>query len=220
MESQTSSLQLKVLGVLIRMAREKARRTVPDVATRIGVTPARIRQYERGDREITMPELERLALFCETPLSFFLRSDIEPAEEKIQPPTEAEIRAHRALIGAKLKQARLAAGKTKEQFAKEMGYRTAQIVRYERGLKDLPIKELEKLANALNVSLTYFIEDRAANKETAALVDLEKLAQMTPEVRDFVLDPTNLPYVRLAMKFRELPKNKVKELGEVLLVVK
>jgi transcriptional regulator with XRE-family HTH domain len=220
MESETSNLQLKVLGVLIRMAREKSRRAIPDVAARIGVTPARIRQYERGDREITMPELERLALFVQVPLSFFLSNKVESLETKIQPPTEAEIRAHRAMIGAKLKQARLMAGKSKEQLAQDIGVRAATIVRYERGLKDIPITELERLAKVLHVTLMYFIEDRAANKETLALLDLEILAQMPDDVREFVIDPSNTPFLRMAMKFRDLPKNKLQELGEVMLVVR
>jgi transcriptional regulator with XRE-family HTH domain len=220
MEPETSNLQLKVLGVLIRMAREKSRRTIPDVATRIGVTPARIRQYERGDREITMPELERLALFLQVPLSFFLSGRVGSQENKVQPPTEAEIRAHRAMIGAKLKQARLSAGMAKEQLAQAMSVRAATIVRYERGLKDIPITELERLAQVLHVTLMYFIEDRSANKETAALLDLEKLSQMPPDLREFVLDPSNTPFLRMALKFRELPRNKLKELGEVMLVVR
>jgi hypothetical protein len=35
-------------------------------------------------------------------------------------------------------------------------------------------------------------------------------------VRAFVLDAGNLPYVRMAMKFTEMPADRLKELGEIL----
>ena len=63
MEPQTAVLQRKIIGVLILAAREKARRTVAQVAQQLSVTPARMRQYERGTRDISLPELVVAASF-------------------------------------------------------------------------------------------------------------------------------------------------------------
>lgn len=219
MEPQTSVLQRKIVGVLIRAAREKARRTTTQVAQRLGVTPARVRAFERGAREITLPELELLALYLQTPLSFFISGETAIEEEIPQPPTAEEMRTRRALIGAKLKQARLAAGKSKEECAQVIGRKPATIARYERGATDLPLSELDTLARFLNVNLYYFIESKD-DAVAANLLDLEKLARMPKDVRAFALDAGNLPYLRIAMKFRDLPTDKLQELGEIMLVMR
>jgi transcriptional regulator with XRE-family HTH domain len=211
-------LQRKINGVLIRAAREKARRTIKEVALRLGITPARVQQYERGMREMSLPELERLALFLQMPISFFVNGDSTVESAAPQPPNPAQTRARRAALGVKLKQARLAAGKSKEECALAIDRKVATIARYERGASEIPITELEHLAQFLNVNLFYFIEDPSSD-EAGGLMDLEKIARLSTEVRAFVLDPENLPYMRMAMKFRDLPTDRLKELGEILLVV-
>jgi transcriptional regulator with XRE-family HTH domain len=216
MESDTVVLQLKIIGVLMRAARERAHRTVNQVAQRLGVPPARVRQYERGTRSVSMPELEILSFYLRTPLTFFFDREAAFQEEIPQPPTEAEMRTRRALMGVKLKQARLAAGKTKEDCAQAIGRNLATIGRYERGMGDIPITELDRLANLLGVNLYYFAE----KKSVEDTLDLDKLARIPKEVRAFVLDSDNLAYVRMAMKFADLPSDRLKELGEILLVVR
>ncbi len=219
MKTDAVVLQRKIIGVLIRAAREKARRTIKEVALRLGVTPARVRQYERGSREISLPELEQLALFFQMPLSFFVNGETPIETQPPQPPTPAEARARRAALGVKLKQARLAAGKSKEECAQAIGRKAGTIGRYERGASDVPITELERLARFLQVNLYYFVEDRL-NEDASSLMDLEKMTRLPKEVRAFVLDSDNLPFMRMAMKFGDLPTDRLKELGEILLVVR
>lgn len=218
MEPQPAVLQRKIVGVLIRAARERARRTVAQLARRLGVTPARVRAYENGTREVSLPELELIALYLQTPLSFFLSGEITLEEPSSEPPSATELRARRALIGAKLKQARLAAGKSKEECAQAIGRTVSAISRYERGTTDIPLSELDALARALNVNLYYFVEREDAI--AGDVLDLERLARMPKDVRAFALDPTNLPYLRMAMKLRDLPSERLKELGEIMLVVR
>lgn len=212
-------LQRKIIGVLMRAAREKAHRTVNEVAHRLNVTPARIRAYERGNRDITLPELEVLALFLQTPLSFFFDADTRVVEAMPEPVRPEEMRTRRAMIGAKLKQARLTEGKSKEDCAQVIGRTPATLGRYERGLTDIPIVELERLAQFLRVNLHYFIERRPYETEMDVM-DLERLAKLPRDARAFALDAGNLPYLRMAMKFADLPTNRLKELGEILLVVR
>jgi len=218
MEPEPAVLQRKIVGVLIRAARERARRTVAQLARRLGVTPARVRAYESGKREVSLPELELIALYLQTPLSFFLSGEITLEEPSPESPTATEMRTRRALIGAKLKQARLAAGKSKEECAQAIGHTVATISRYERGATDIPLSELDTLARLLNVNLYYFVE--RADALASDVLDLERLARMPKEVRAFALDPSNLPYLRMAMKLRDLPSERLKELGEIMLVVR
>ncbi len=220
MEETAKLLQRKIIGVLIRAAREKARRTPKEVARRLGVTPARVRQWEGGAREVTLPELETLARFLNTPLSFFLEGDSMVAEIIPPPPALEQVRARLAAIGEKLKQARLAAGKSREDCAAVIDRKPSTISRYERGASDIPVTELDRLAQFLGVNLFYFLEPARGADDGSDLLDLEKLAHVPREVRAFVLDAANLPYLRMAVKFSDLPVDKLKELGEILLVVK
>jgi transcriptional regulator with XRE-family HTH domain len=220
MEPQTVVLQRKIVGVLIRAAREKARRTVAQVAQQLSVTPARMRQYERGSRDISLPELEFLALYLQTPLSFFVDGDQSAIKDEVtNPPTLDAIRARRTQLGAKLKQARLAAGKSRQECADKLGHGLALLGRYERGLADIPLSELEVLANLLNVNLFYFVEQQDG-PDTDEIAALERLARLPKDVRAFVLNTTSLPYLRMAMKFGDLPADRLKELGEIMLVVR
>ena len=219
MESNTVVLQRKIIGVLLRAAREKAHRTVTQVAQRLGVTPARVRAYERGTREIGLPELEILSVFLQTPISFFFDKEAVVEEPMPKPPTAAELRVRRALIGAKLKQARLVEGKTKEACAAAIERKPATIARYERGLTDIPITELDRLARFLHVTLHYFVESKPSDPDSSDVLNLEKLADLPKEVRTFALDSSNLIYLRMAMKFADLPADRLKELGEILMVI-
>lgn len=220
MGTQPLVFQRKIIGVLIRAAREKAHRSVKQVAQRLGVSPERVRQYELGTREISVPELENLALYLETPLSYFLNRESKIENEIPARMPAEQIKVLRAMAGAKLKQARLAAGKSKEECAQAIGRKPAMIGRYERGLADIPITELERLGLFLGVTLNYFLGDTVASQEPVDAAEAEKLARLPKDLRRFVLDPGNLPYLRMAVKFSDLPSDKLKELGEILLVVR
>ena len=218
MASDSVVLQRKIIGVLIRAARERAHHTIHQVAQRLGITPARMRQFENGTRDISLPELEILAHYLQTPYSFFFDKNPAAQEQVPPPPTDSEMRTRRALIGAKLKQARLAEGKSKEECAQAIGRTPSMMGRYERGLSDIPMTELDRLAHFLNVNLFYFVEKKQA--DAAGMLDLDKIARLPKEVRAFVTDPANLTYLRMAMKFADLPTDRLKELGEILLVVR
>ncbi len=218
MDSEALLVRRKIIGVLLRAAREKSHRSVQQVAQRLGVTVVRVRQYENGARDVTLPELELLALFFEMPLSYFLDEGSLIQEEPPFPPTQEEFRKRKVTLGNKIKQARVAAGKSKEECAEVLDCKPGTFARYERGASDMPVAMLEQLAKFLGVNLFYFVEDMKVLGQGGVL-DLEKLARLPKDVRGFVLDSSNLAYLRMAIKFSDLPTNKLKELGEILLVV-
>ncbi len=212
------AVERKIIGVLMRAAREQSHRSHKQVAQRLGVSAARVRQYESGAREVSLPELEMLALYLQVPLSYFINPDSSIQEDMPAPPQPEKIKSLRAMIGERLKQARVSAGKSREDCAQVARIKPSALARYERGLGDVPITQLERLAAFLGVNLFYFLQDQRA--EQIDVLDLEKLARLPKEVRMFVLNSDNLPYLRMAIKFRDLPHDKLKELGEILLIVR
>jgi len=202
----------------MRAARERSHRSLKQVSQRLGVSAARVRQYESGAREISLPELEMLAVYLQAPLSYFLNPDSQVEEDIPPPPQPEKIKSLRAMIGVRLKQARLVAGKSREDCARLLRVKTGTITRFERGLGDIPITALEKLAEFLGVNFFYFLQ--VGGEDSTDVLDLEKLARLPKEVRVFALNPDNLPYLRMAQKFRDLPHDKLKELGEIMLIVR
>ncbi len=220
MDLEAVVLERKIIGVLIRAARERAHRTPKEVARRMGISKARLRQYEMGAREISLPELENLACLVEVPVTFFLSNETLARREPAVPPAEEEVRARRSLLATKLKQARLDANKTEEECAQAIGRTRAQHRRYEAGRVDIPITELERLARFLNVGMSYFLRDGLARNVGGEMPDPDVWARLPVEVRALIMDQNSLPFLRMAVKFRDLPPSKLQELGEILLVVR
>jgi transcriptional regulator with XRE-family HTH domain len=213
-------LERKIIGVLIRAAREREHRTSKEVALRLGISQARLRQYEMGGREISLPELENLACFLEVPTSFFLNDETLARREPAVPPAEEEVRARRGLIATKVKQARLDAHKSEQECAQAIGRTVARQKRYEAAQIDIPITDLERLARFLNVGMNYFLRDGLALKAGGELPDPELWCRLPPEIRALIMDQNSLPFLRIAAKLRDLPPSKLQELGEILLVVR
>ena len=106
MESEAIVVRRKIIGILMRAARERMRRTVNEVAESLSVTTARVRQYESGARQVTLPELEMLSLYLQTPLSFFLNGESDLTTETTHVLNADVSKLRRAMIAAKLKQVR------------------------------------------------------------------------------------------------------------------
>jgi len=69
------TLRTRKLGVLIRDTRLAARKTLPECAGSIGVTPGILRAWEEGRRSPSLPELEILAFSLNLPISRFWGRD-------------------------------------------------------------------------------------------------------------------------------------------------
>ena len=60
-------------------------------------------------------------------------------------------------IGSRIKAAREAAGMTQEQLGQKIGVTGVAIMRYEKGQRELTVKNLEALADALGVTASYLL---------------------------------------------------------------
>ncbi len=220
MEPDAVALERKIIGVRIRAARARDHRTLRQVAQRMGVSQARLRQYEMGTRDISLPELENLACIFQVPVSYFLTDETLAPCEPPTPPSEEEARTRRALIATELKKARLDAHKSEEECPQVLGRTVAQQKRYESGRTEIPITELERLARFLNVGMNWFLREEPARRESGEVLDLELWSRLPLELRTFITDPNCLPFLRIAAKIRDLPPSQLQELGEILLVVR
>ncbi|WP_448592116.1 helix-turn-helix domain-containing protein [Thermoflexus hugenholtzii] len=221
-EQERLTLRRKIVGIALRQARERAGRTVQACAALLGISPARYRAYEAGRQDPTLPELEVLAWFFQTPLSALLEPDQQnasPEEEMAEAAPEFIALRHR-VIGLILRQAREAAGKSLREVATALGCTPQRLRAYESGARPIPLVELERLAAHLGLSLADLRDTESPIGQAAILLDqIEGFRALPPEVRAFVTAPVHLPYLRLAMRLSELPADRLRHIAEDLLEI-
>lgn len=93
------ALRHRIIGVLLRQARESAAKSQEELAHILGCPPERIQEYEYGERPIPLPELEALARALNCPMEHFLdqvgpigrriRKEEQVAKEEKGPEDEA-----------------------------------------------------------------------------------------------------------------------------------
>jgi transcriptional regulator with XRE-family HTH domain len=221
-DEKEAVLRRKILGVKIRHARIRSGLNLKEVGEALGVSSGLISDMEFGRRDVSLPQLEVMAFLFNIPVIYFW-SD-EPIEEVNRefPTLEAVILRQR-IIGVLLRQARIEAGRSQEDLAKALGVPTSRISSYEFGKTEIPLLELETLANYLNVSLSYFMDQGLAPQEAgggaATLDEIAQFSQLPREVREFLLNPANLLYINISMRLSNVSAETLRGLAEGLLEV-
>ena len=94
------------------------------------------------------------------------------------------------MIGQKIRARRLELGMTQEELAHKMGYKDKTAInKIELNKNDVNQKNLMRLADALDVSPTYFIDDVEHETHTSDIVAqyAQKLAELPPNLQDNVM---------------------------------
>ncbi len=156
MELDSQAIRRKIMGTLLRHARVTAGRSQAELAAALHISRYRYAQYEHGEREISLPELELVADLCGVPLGYFFDDGIEVEDATLEISREVAPRIERKLQGVLLRQARELAGKTQKECAAVLGISTRQVSQYESGEKEIPTAELQVLAPHLGVEVSYF----------------------------------------------------------------
>jgi transcriptional regulator with XRE-family HTH domain len=216
---EAAIIRKKILGVLLRNARVHTGMTIKDAAQAAGFPSSAISDYEYGRRDISLPQLEVLAYTYRVPITYFWSDDPIPDDEDRDFPVERAMELRRRIIGVLLRQARMEAGHSQKDLAKALDCPSSRITSYEFGRTDIPLLDLEILANYLEVPLSYFLDQgiRPHGDQIAGTDELERLAQLPEDVRKFMLQPGNLLYVRVAMQLSALSAEAIRNVAEGLL---
>lgn len=220
-ELEAATIRKKILGVLLRNARIRAGMTIKDAAEATGFPSSAMSDYEYGRRDISLPQLEVLAYTYRVPITYFWSDDPIPDDEDRDLPTEKAVELRRRIIGVLLRQARMEAGYSQKDLAKILECPSSRIANYEFGRTDIPLSDLENLANYLDVPLAYFLDQgiRPSGNQIAGMDELERLSQLPEDVRTFILEPGNLLYVRVAMQLSTLSADAIRNVAEGLLEI-
>ena len=213
------TLRNRIVGLLLRSARERANKTKQECAEALGVSTSTITAYEAGRKPISLPEVEVLAYLTDTPASYFWAYDSEVASEETLVQLEEVLALRHRIVGALLRQARLEADMTQKELAELLGCSSSRISSYEYGEQPIPLAELEVLAQRLNLPLEYFLDGQEGpvGEWHRQQVVRSRFDELPKEVQEFVVRPINIRYLEVAMKLASMPVGGLRGIAEGLL---
>ncbi|MBC7223832.1 MAG: helix-turn-helix transcriptional regulator [Anaerolineae bacterium] len=207
--------RLELVGRLLRRARLAAELSQKEAAARAGISRALLARSERGAASLTLPHLELLSRIYGVPITRLLEDDTLDAPL----PADADeyVTIRRKMIGVLLRQARLAHGKSLNEYAEAIGYPPERLAAVEFGEADIPLPDLERLADLSGVLVTHFADPDLVPPAVQAEGQAQQFAQMPEDVREFIAQPSNVLYIRVAMLLSQLSAETLRQIGEGLL---
>ncbi len=212
----------RIMGVLLRDARRRARRTKAECADALGVSADTIEAYEQGRAPISLPELEVLGYVVGTPIHCFTDPDPELSSgDGAHPGLLAVLALRHRIVGALLRQARLEAGVTEEGLAGVLHCSPRRLSEYEGGKRPIPFSELELAAAHLSLPLEWFVDGRRGTVSTwHRQKEIDRGFHRLPDdVQEFVSEEMNKGCLDVAMMLSRLPVNELRALAQGLLEI-
>jgi transcriptional regulator with XRE-family HTH domain len=214
------TIRKKKLGILIRDARLASRRSTKECAAAINVTNGVFKGYEEGRRAPSLPELETLVYYLELPINHFWSNETlsnAPARiDELNLPRLTGLR-HR-MIGALLRQERMNASLSMKSVAEQTGISASRLKRFELGELPIPLPELEVILKVLGGRIeTFFDQGGPVGLWMTQQKSIQQFLGMPVELRNFVCQPVNRPYLDLARKLSEMSTDKLRSVAEDLL---
>lgn len=218
MDRERIVLRNRIIGLLLRDAREKAGKTKRDCAAALGVPTGVISAYEEGRKPISLPELEVLAYILKVPIAHFWEREPELKKEEPLPLQEVMALRHR-IVGALLREAREKAQVSQKELAHLLGCSPRRLSDYEYGERPMPVAELEVAARHLHVPLEHFLDTREGpvGEWHYQQEIFRRFCQLPKDVQKFVTHPLNIKYLEVAMRLAQMPAEGLRRIAEGLL---
>lgn len=218
MSDEEMVLRNRLIGLAVRQARERAKKTKKECAQALGKTVSAYSACEEGRVPLSLPELEVLAYLLDVPVRVFWDESARLAEQRQELPLQEVLELRQRVVGGLLRQARVKKGLTQKDLAELLGCSTRRIAAYEFGEKPIPLLELQKLADKLEMPLEHFMGDWIGATEKK-LEDYQVFQELPKEIRDFVSAPINRSYLDLAIKLAEMPAGALRSIAEGILEI-
>lgn len=207
----------KLLGELIRNARLHSRRAISDVATILDIDEASYKQIEAGEKMVSLPDLEVLAIFFKVPMGYFWGST-ELEDTAFADYTDFMALRHR-VIGLMVRQKRLRSRKSLTDLAKALGVDEDVVKQYESGAGKIPFLHLEQISRFLGVPITFFVDDEHGPlaRHEAEQNLLKIFADMSTDMQVFLTNPTNASYLETAHRISQMDVERLRDVAAGIL---
>lgn len=213
-------VRARLLGALLRDAREHADRSQGDCASALGMAESDYADFEIGDDSPSLPQVELLAYYLDVPVAHFLGDALivdQPGLRAATPSPEiTELRDR--ILAVRLMQARVETQRTIAELSAATGVPEAMLADFEAGEASIPVPVLEPWCRALGLRIEDLSEPGGViGAWQTRMRQADLLQHLSPELREFVARPVNTPYLRLAEKFSRLPTAELREIAATLL---
>lgn len=221
--SAAHTVRSKIIGVLIRDARQVRGQNLEACAAAAGCPAETLAAFENGQAGPSLPELEMLAYALDVPLSYFwgdtVLSEQRASQRAALPAAEVAALRHR-IVGALLRQARQQARLAATDLANSAGITPARLAAYELGQAPIPLPELEAMAARVGVPIEHFLEAQGPVGEwDSTQRAFERFSRLPSELREFVSRPINEGYLLLAQRLSQLPAGELRGIAASLLEI-
>lgn len=207
----------KLLGDLIQKAREHARRTPEACAEVLQVSVDDYQKMEDGAVNLSLPDLEALAIYLDVPMGYFWGT------QQLTPPEQVDyqewVTLRNRVIGVLLKQLRVKSRKSVEELAEHIGESTSVVEEYESGETAVPYIHLESLCRFMGSTPAEFLDDERGpmGRHEARHKLSQQFERMPPEMQQFLVNPVNISYLDTAKRISEMDVQKLRQVAENLL---
>lgn len=219
-QSEAYRIRAKMVGVLLRDARQNAGRTLAECASILRISIDQFEAWELGEDTPSLPQLELAAYFLGVPISHFWGATTYE-QERVDHDENAHIEYQAIrdrMIGVLLRQAREELHLSLDELSAESGLPAAQIERYELGEIPTPMHELSALASKLRKTMRYFLESSSYIGDFLALrEEWQHFAEMPDELRRFAANPLHVGFLEIAMQLSQMPTERLRRVGESIL---
>jgi len=218
-EPEVVAARRRTLGALVQGARAKLGKSKQDCAQAMGVTVATYTAYEEGRRDVTLPELELLAYYLKVPVRLFFERPERLLADDPEIPVEKILALRQRIVGALLRQARQDRGRSVKDLAARLGVTTRRISDYELGRKPTPLSHLQEAADMLGVPMSYFIDEGVGpiGEQELLRSQFDRFSELPEDVRKFVVNPTNISYLRVAQRLSDMTTEQLRNLAASIL---
>jgi len=219
---QIIEIRRRKLAALLVDSRLSTRRTVEESAAALNLSPEAYQALESGSESPSLPQLELLSLFWDIPIhQFWGKPSRQPSPLPHQiSDYDRALALRNRLIGATLRLARTSAGLTLAQLAEKVGLDEETLNLYELGQKPVPFPELETLADALGLSMDELVDRKGPiGEQIRNRAAMQQFLDLPAELRAFIANPVNRPYLELAMRLSAMDTQKLRSIAEGILEI-
>lgn len=222
MEANQLDEQNKILGTRLLEERESSEKTLARSAEQLGVSPKAIKSFESGRSAPSLPQLELLAVLYRIPIEMLLRDKTDLPKRPTLAAEKANdfVEIRNRIIGATIKQQRLARKLSMKKIAAAVGISAGMLSKYESGTTAIPQPVLLAICSQLEITIDSLYSPLTAKTLEDRAAAIESYGSTLPdEIREFIQNPANLPYLELAKRLSEMDAAKLRSIAEDLLEI-
>ena len=225
MNAQLFTLKAKQLGVKLADFRQQRGISLKDLSHRTGIAYHKLEHSEHGESTLSLPQLELVALSFGVAADEIFSNKLNKVE--IPPISEQDLNNYSSVrdrvIGLQIYKQRSEKAVSPRALAQSCEISTEELNEFESGEKSIPLPLLESICSELGIALSELISKKISPSnetgERPAVVKSNLPDHFSSELRTFIENPANLPYLELAKRLSDMYAVKLRNIAEGLLEI-